>query len=273
MKGDPTVAIVGSGKVGSGLATALRRVGIPATLRKGRRTLPAKPFTADLLILAVRESALEPLAGELARRKLVGRRTAVVHCSGSLGPEPLSALRGIALGVAQMHPMISFASRAFVPTLDRGNVELEGDAAAIRVARRVARCLGMTPRSVKDLDRIAYHAAAGFLANGSAALAAAALQLLEVAGISTREGPRLLGPLLRSVADNVERLGLPAALTGPVRRGDAGAVERHLKVIESRAPELAPLYRALVGAQVPLARKLAEGEPDALSAMEQMARG
>ena len=171
------------------------------------------------------------------------------------------------MGVAQMHPMISFASRSFVPSLARGQVELDGDAAAVRVARRVVRRLGLTPRTIRGLDRIAYHAAAGLVANGSAALAAAGCLLLEKGGVSPKVAPRMLGPLLRSVADNVERLGLPDALTGPVRRGDARAVERHLGVIESRAPELVPLYRALVAAQVPLARTLGEGEAAAFDAI------
>lgn len=266
-KADPTIAIVGAGKVGTSLAAALARAGLAVKLRAARRALPRAPFDADLLILAVREAALEGLAAELARRDLVGKRTAVVHCAGSLGPEPLAALRGKAAGVAQMHPMISFASRSFVPTLTRGQVELDGDAAAVRVARRVVRCLGMTPRTIRGLDRVAYHAAAGLLANGSAALAAAGCELLEKGGVPANVAPRMLGPLLRSVADNVERLGLPAALTGPVRRGDARAVERHLGVIESRAPELVPLYRALVKAQVPLARELGEGDVAAWDAI------
>jgi predicted short-subunit dehydrogenase-like oxidoreductase (DUF2520 family) len=137
----------------------------------------------------------------------------------------------------------------------------------VRVARRVVRRLGMTPRTVRNLDRIAYHAAAGLVANGSAALAAAGCELLEKAGVAANVAPRMLGPLLRSVADNVERLGLPMALTGPVRRGDTGAVERHLRAIESRSPRLVPLYRALVAAQLPLARELGEGDAQAWDAL------
>jgi predicted short-subunit dehydrogenase-like oxidoreductase (DUF2520 family) len=79
---------------------------------------------------------------------------------------------------------------------------------------------------------------------------------------------QMLGPLLRSVADNVEALGLPDALTGPVRRGDARGVERHLDVIENRSPDLVPLYRALVRAQLPLARQLADAPSPTFDAIE-----
>ena len=43
-----------------------------------------------------------------------------------------------------------------------------------------------------------------------------------------------------------------------MRRGDAAGVRRHLEVIASRAPDLVPLYRALVLAQVPMARELGD---------------
>ena len=70
------------------------------------------------------------------------------------------------------------------------------------------------------LDEVGYHAAAGLVANGAAALAAVGVELLVVSGVPRKEAPKMLGPLLRSVAENVEALGFPDALTGPIRRGD-----------------------------------------------------
>jgi predicted short-subunit dehydrogenase-like oxidoreductase (DUF2520 family) len=263
------VEIIGAGKVGTALARALVRNEVTVELRRSRGSLPRSPIRADLLILAVRDGALGPLAEQLAKGGLVDRRTPVVHCSGALGGDALAALRGKSAGVAQMHPMISFASRRLVPDLRRGQVHVEGDPAAVRAARRVARLLGMSPRTVPGLDKVAYHAAAGLVANGAAALAAAGAELLRSAGVASNVAPRMLGPLLRSVADNVERLGLPGALTGPVRRGDAAGVARHLEVIRSRRPELEPLYRALVAAQIPLARELHDAPT---SAFDEVAR-
>jgi predicted short-subunit dehydrogenase-like oxidoreductase (DUF2520 family) len=149
-------------------------------------------------------------------------------------------------------------------------MNIEGDPAAVRKARRVARLLGMTPRTLENLDRIAYHAAAGLVANGAAALAAAGAYLLRQGGVDAVTAGKMLGPLLRSVGDNVESLGLPLALTGPVRRGDASAVGRHLEVIRSRAPELVPLYVELVRAQLPMARKIADADRAAFVAIESL---
>jgi predicted short-subunit dehydrogenase-like oxidoreductase (DUF2520 family) len=265
----PSVYIYGGGKVGRGLARAIRAAGLSVTLRPARDGLPRRRIEADLVILAVRDRDVATCAGALRERGLVGhRRVAVVHCAGALGPEALAPLRGGDVAVAQMHPMISFASTSFTPSLARGQLHVDGDPRAVRVARALARRLGMSPRTFPALDRVAYHAAAGLVANGAAALAAAGVDLLERAGIGRDVAAAMLGPLLRTVAENVEALGVPTALTGPVRRGDASGVARHLETLRRLAPPLVPLYVAAGVTQLPLARALAEAPPEAFDAIE-----
>jgi predicted short-subunit dehydrogenase-like oxidoreductase (DUF2520 family) len=167
-----------------------------------------------------------------------------------------------------MHPMISFASRRLAPSLDHGNVHVQGDPVAVARARRLARLLGMTPRTIPGLDTIAYHAAAGLVANGAAALAAVGAELLVKAGVARADATEMLGPLLRSVADNVAALGFPEALTGPVRRGDAAGVEKHLKTLREKLPEAVDLYLAAAQAQLPLAKTIGEATEESLRAVE-----
>lgn len=272
MKPPPTVFIYGAGKVGRGLARALRAAGVPVTLRPARRGLPRR-IDADLLIIALRDRDLAPCAEALRARGIVGHKpVAIVHCAGALGPEALAPVRGGKVSVAQMHPMISFASPAFTPALARGQLHVDGDPAAMRMGRRIGRRLGMTPRTIVGLDRVAYHAAAGLVANGAAALAAAGAALLERAGVGGGTAAAMLGPLLRSVAENVEALGLPAALTGPVRRGDAAGVARHLETLRRLAPDLVPLYLAATKTQLPLARALGEAPGEAFDEIDLLAR-
>jgi predicted short-subunit dehydrogenase-like oxidoreductase (DUF2520 family) len=272
--GDPVVLIYGGGKVGRGLHRALRAAGLAATLRPARRRLPRRPIDADLVIIALRDRDIAPCAEALRDRGLVGhKRVAVVHCAGALGPEALAPVRGGKVSVAQMHPMISFASTSFTPGLSRGQLHVDGDPHAARLARAIGRRLGMTPRTIPGLDRVAYHAAAGLVANGAAALAAAGAALLERAGIDRATAAAMLGPLLRSVAENVGALGLPAALTGPVRRGDAVGVGRHVETLRRLAPDLLPLYQAASTIQLPLARALGEAPAEAFDAIEAVVSG
>jgi predicted short-subunit dehydrogenase-like oxidoreductase (DUF2520 family) len=264
----PEVFIYGAGKVGSGLARALKRAGCPITLRAARRGLPARPIDADVVILAVRDRDIAPSAAELVARRLIGHRAvALLHCAGALGPEALAAARSKTVAVAQMHPMISFASTKVSPSLADGQLHVDGDPAAMRAARAIGKRLGMKPRTIARLDRIAYHAAAGLVANGAAALAAGGVELLERAGVDPETAAAMLGPLLRTVAENVARLGLPDALTGPVRRGDESGVARHLETLRRLAPDLVPLYLAASATQLPLARALAEAPPASFDAI------
>jgi predicted short-subunit dehydrogenase-like oxidoreductase (DUF2520 family) len=267
------VFVFGAGKVGAGLTRALRAAGCAVTLRPQRKGLPARRIGADVIILAVRDRDIAPTAEALVQRGLVGqRRVAIVHCAGALGPEALAAARGPKVAVAQMHPMISFASRTSTPSLDRGQLHVDGDPAAVRAARALGRLLGMSPRTIPGLDRVAYHAAAGLVANGAAALAAGGVALLGKAGVDEETAAAMLGPLLRSVAENVERLGLPEALTGPVRRGDAAGVGKHLETLRRLAPELVAFYVAAGWTQLPLARALGDAPAGGFDAIAEVLR-
>lgn len=262
------VFVFGAGKVGRALAHALEERGVRVTLRPARKGLPKKPIDADVVVLAVRDRALEPLAEELASSGIVKKKAVVVHNAGARSADVLRALAPVTAGVAQMHPMISFASRTSFPTLTRGNVHVQGDAAAVTRARRLAKKLGMSPRTFPGLDTVGYHAAAGIVANGAAALSAMGAKLLEASGVPASDAPKLLGPLLRSVADNVEALGFPDALTGPVRRGDAAGIGRQIDLLRERFPELLPIYLASTWAQLPIARTLGEAPPKDFDAIE-----
>jgi predicted short-subunit dehydrogenase-like oxidoreductase (DUF2520 family) len=253
------VFILGAGKVGRAIARTLKDRGDTVTLRPARKGVPTTRIDADIVILAVRERQLGPVAGDLAVSGVVKRSAVVVHNAGSLSAEALAPLRGACAGIAQMHPMISFASTSYFPSLKRGHVHVKGDKAAEDKARKLAKKLGMTPRTFgKKFDPVAYHAAAGLVANGAAALAAIGVELLAVAGVPRPDAPKMLGPLLRSVADNVEELGFPDALTGPVRRGEAASIEKQLGILKSKLPDALMLYVASGLAQLPIAKKIGD---------------
>lgn len=252
------ILILGAGKVGRALASALEKAKVPVTLRPARKGVPTTPIDADMIILALRDRQLGPVAADLATSGVVKKKAVVVHNAGALPAEALQALRGMTAGIAQMHPMISFASTKVHPSLTRGHVHVKGDPVAEARARAIAKKLGMTPRTFKKLDTVGYHAAAGLVANGAAALAAIGVELLVVSGVPRAEAPKMLGPLLRSVGDNVERLGFPDALTGPVRRGDAGSIGKQIALLAERLPAALPLFITSGLAQVPIARRIGD---------------
>jgi predicted short-subunit dehydrogenase-like oxidoreductase (DUF2520 family) len=266
-----SIFILGSGKVGAALAVMFRKAGMRCTLRSARKPMP-RTFDADLIVLAVRDKQLGELAEVMARSGGVAKRAVCVHVAGALDAEVLSPLRAVCKGVAQMHPMISFADRAAPPNVIKGNARVAGDAAAVRLASRVMKSIGMTPRALPGLNTVGYHAAASLAANTAAALCAVACTLLERSGVPAAEAPQLVAPLLRSVADNVATLGFPQALTGPVRRGDPASIEKQIKLVQTLAPEAVPLLVVGGLAQLPLARAIGEAPQTGFDGIERVLR-
>lgn len=264
------VLVVGAGKVGRALSRALRASGARVSLTRARSAATRRSFACELLVIAASDPWIADVATAVADRLHAAARAerprAVVHVAGALGVEPLAPFRSVNVPVGRMHPLLSFSGRS--PAFAGATLRLGGDAAAVRAGRRVAGLLGMVPRVLPSLPDDAYHAAAALLANGAVALASEAAVLLGRYGVSRPVAAEMLAPLLASVAANLAALGLPTALSGPVRRGDARTVGRHLAAFGPPAD----LYRAVVAAQIGLAREIREADPGALAAVAELVR-
>jgi predicted short-subunit dehydrogenase-like oxidoreductase (DUF2520 family) len=105
---------------------------------------------------------------------------------------------------------------------------LAGEPAALAAARRLVDALGGLPLVIPPALRPVYHAAAVMASNYVVALTAVSMRLLGEAGVPESDALRALLPLLRSSLANIEQLGVPAALTGPIPRGDVDTIRSHL---------------------------------------------
>jgi predicted short-subunit dehydrogenase-like oxidoreductase (DUF2520 family) len=167
------------------------------------------------------------------------RDLAVVHCSGALGLDALDALASNPRG--SFHPLQSFPAPRD-PSAFRG-ITIAVDATTPALERRLralARSLGARPKHVGDAQRAAYHAAAVFASNFVDVVVAEAVGLLAKVGWSEKESLDALIPLVEGAVSTIRSRGPVKALTGPIRRGDAETVERHLGVMDD--PDL---YRML----------------------------
>lgn len=204
-----------------------------------REPLPA--LEDGIVFLAVPDGAVMKVAAQMARRKLADA-VAFVHVSGALGLDALERLS--AHDVGSFHPLQSFpAPRAPEAFHD---ITVAVDASSTRLEKRLAqlaRDIGARPRHVGDSERALYHAAAVFASNYVTVVVAEATKILESAGWSSDEAAQALVPLVEGALANVKAHGTTAALTGPVRRGDADTVARHLAALKD--PDSAQLYRML----------------------------
>jgi predicted short-subunit dehydrogenase-like oxidoreductase (DUF2520 family) len=193
------------------------------------RVLPLERRAAGTVVfLTVPDSAVADVASRLAAGPEIPAAVAFVHASGALELGALAPLRE-RHAVGSFHPLRSFpepgppeAFRGIVIAVDASSPSL------LRTLNRLARDLGARPRPVDDTRRALYHAAAVFASNYVVALMRVAVSLLEEAGWSEKEAVQGLATLAEGAVANVRKQGPTAALTGPIRRGDAETVARHL---------------------------------------------
>ena len=132
----PKTYVFGAGKVGRALTRALRRAGEGVTSRSARRGWPSRRLDAGLVVLAVRDPQIGPAAEALLASGVLPPDASVVHCAGSRGPEALASLADAGVAVAQMHPLLAFASTSRPPELRGATLHLRGDRLAVRRAPR-----------------------------------------------------------------------------------------------------------------------------------------
>jgi predicted short-subunit dehydrogenase-like oxidoreductase (DUF2520 family) len=230
------VAIVGNGRAGNALARALSRTGdqVDGPLPRG-----AAPRGADVVLLCVPDDQIAAAAA------LVPPGAPVGHCSGATGLDALAPHEAFSV-----HPLMTISADADPDVFAGAGAAIAGTTdAALNLARALAIRLGLRPVEIAASDRTAYHAAASIAANFLITLEAAAERLAATVGVERAD----LLPLVRAGVENWGRLGPERALTGPVARGDEHTVTAQRDAVAERAPELLPLFDALVEATRALA--------------------
>jgi predicted short-subunit dehydrogenase-like oxidoreductase (DUF2520 family) len=80
-----------------------------------------------------------------------------------------------------------------------------------------------------------------------------ATDLWQTFNVPTQKATKALLPLLRGTLHNIEAVGIPQCLTGPIARGDVGTIRKHLDALEKTAPSLLSTYRELGLQTIPIA--------------------
>lgn len=251
-----TLCLVGAGRAGTAVAAALHasghgvggvasRTASSAAAAAARTDAPVVEIAAlppcDVVLLGVPESALEPVAVEVAGA--IGPGTVVWHLAGSAGVRPLEA---VALGGGRrlaLHPVQAF------PDPDAGLARLPGSAWGLTCdsgleewARAVVtEDLGGRVFDLREQDRPVWHAAAVTAASGAVAIMSLGERLLGSIGVDA--AGEVLGPLAGAAVANAAARGATASLTGPAVRGEWATVIAHVDALGAAAPELVEPYR------------------------------
>lgn len=258
------VAIIGSGVLGTSLGVLLHRAGceIAAVCSRNRRSAQEAAsrigavdvvgdpglaaMGADVVILAVPDRAIPSVGIEVAAGGALKRGAVVAHLSGGLPSGVLSGVSAAGGHPGALHPLQSFADvETAIRSLPRTYFYLEGQPAAVAVMDRLVTALGGQAVHIEAASKALYHAGAAAASNFLVTLIDYAVTLLGQAGVSHDLALQSLLPLIRGTIENIETVGLPNALTGPIARGDLGTVKRHLRALEQMPGDMARLYRTM----------------------------
>ena len=264
-----SIGIIGAGRLGLALGRALRASGqviqlavtrSEASARRASKLLAAGGVSlgtrtidqltskhqdllrqSQLLIIATPDDAIPKVAGQIATLFEPGskagssaKRAVVLHTSGALASDVLKPVQSKGLAIGSLHPLISISGSTASPQPFPGvYFSLEGDAAAIRLGKRLVRELGANSFVIDARRKPLYHAAALMASPNLTALIDIAVEMMTHCGFLSSEARKMLLPLIVSTIDNLDFQDTRAALTGTFKRGDIDTAKIHLKAIAS----------------------------------------
>jgi predicted short-subunit dehydrogenase-like oxidoreductase (DUF2520 family) len=260
---NPIIAIVGAGRLGTALAKELSRAGYSVgeiisrnnavSLKKSRAlaksikavsvSLKDATSDADLYWLCVPDRQIESVGHELAASRRHCNGKVIFHSSGALASDELRELRKKGAAVASVHPLMTFVSRS-VPSFKGLPWAVEGDKAAVRLARKIIKASGGETFALRKKDKAAYHAWATFCSPLLIAALITAEQVGRIAGFPPEIARRKMLPIVMQTMANYAALGPERAFSGAIVRGDVETLSKHLKALR-KIPEAKAVYLAL----------------------------
>jgi len=272
---------VGAGTTGTALAVRLSQKGwsvvgvssrtLSSAQRLARRvsdcrvcdTAQELADVAEMIFITTPDDVIAQVCSEVRWH----RGQSVLHCSGAHSVDILEPAKKRGAAVGSFHPLQTFADVDWaVANLPGSAFALEAGEPLLSTLKELTHLLNGHWVQLKPGDKVLYHAAAVFACNYLVTLLALALDLWKDFGVSSKEATRALLPLLRGTLNNIDNIGLPNCLTGPVARGDLHTIEKHLSALDAKDSSLLTTYKELGLQTIPIA--LAKGKVNEQKAEE-----
>jgi len=275
------LGFIGAGTVGTALAARLSSRGYPVVAVSSRSRNSAQKLAqaaggcqifddnqavannAELIFITTPDDAIAPVVSQVKWHP----GQSVVHCSGADSVDILQPARELGAQVGAFHPLQTFASpQQAMENIPGSTFALEAEEPLLSTLKDMAAALDGHWVELKANDKVLYHTAAVFACNYMVTLVKLATDLWQTFGVPPQQATRALLPLLRGTLNNIETIGIPNCLTGPIARGDIGTINKHLDALNQTAPHLLSTYRELGRQTIPIA--IAKGRINKSQAQE-----
>jgi predicted short-subunit dehydrogenase-like oxidoreductase (DUF2520 family) len=275
------LGFIGAGTVGTALAVLLSSkgyqvVGVSSRSRTsaenlakavdGCRVLKSNQDvadTAELIFITTPDDTIGTVASQVKWHE----KQSVVHCSGADSTATLEPARKTGAVVGSFHPLQTFAGvKQAIENIPGSTFAIEAEEPLLDTLKGMATALGGNWIELKASDKVAYHAAAVIACNYLVTLVKLATDLWQTFSIPPDQATKALLPLIRGTLHNIDTIGIPQCLTGPIARGDTGTIKKHLRTLQEKAPALLSAYKELGLQTIPIA--LAKGKINQQQARE-----
>jgi predicted short-subunit dehydrogenase-like oxidoreductase (DUF2520 family) len=263
----PTLGFIGAGPVGTTFGVRLSEKGYtvaavadirPASAEGFAQRIPGcRAVTENQAVADAAEAVFITTADDFIAKVCSGLKwrkgQIALHCSGASTVHSLEAAAAQGAHVGSIHPCQSFSGiEQAIANLPGSTFGIEAEEPVKTVLTGMAQALEGDIVYLSSDDKVLYHAAAAMACNYFTTLVKLATDLWANFGKTSADGIKAYMPLLRGTLNNIEAVGFPRCLTGPIARGDVATIRRHLAALERLAPQMLPLYRELGRFTVPI---------------------
>jgi len=262
------IGFIGSGTTGTALAVRLNQKGYDVIASSSRSYSSAQKLASrikgctayysaqeaadksDLIFITTPDDVIENVATSIKWRK--GQY--IVHCSGAHSIDILKSAETDGAFTSCFHPLQTFASIDHaIDNLPGTTFAIESRDMLLDILKDMAASLDGNWIILKPGDKVLYHTAAVFASNYFVTLVKLATDLWQTFGVPQDQAIQALIPLIKGTLRNIETIGLPDCLTGPIARGDAGTIQKHLEALKNKAPAATEVYKDLARQTIPIA--------------------
>ena len=275
------VGFIGAGTVGTALSVRLNGKGYPIVAVSSKESTHAENLAkaisgcqvyktnqdvvnnAELIFVTTPDDVIASVVAQLNWQP----GQSVVHCSGAASTDILKPASTSGASTGAFHPLQTFASiKQAIENIPGSTFAIEAEEPLLSTLKEMATNLDGQWVVLKASDKVLYHASAVIACNYLVTLVKLATDLWQNFDIPTPQATQALLPLIKGTLNNIEIVGIPGCLTGPIARGDKGTIQKHLDALSQTAPSLLTTYRELGLQTVPIA--LAKGRIDENKAQE-----
>lgn len=206
---------------------------------------------SDALFLTCPDGAIESVWNSLKRYNLKGK--CICHCSGALSSAVFSDSDRSGVFGYSIHPLFAVNSKKYsYREISKAYFTIEGNEKYIDYWTQLFEGFGNPVKIITADNKVIYHSAAVFVSNLVCGLFNEGVELMKKCGFDEASAKAAISPIFLNNAKTLAENGAVNALTGPLERGDAETISKHLKALPKTDAEI---YRVVSRALTDVAKR------------------